>query len=224
MTGISWHRKKSRFVVLYSVKNEFTIVFKDPNSKKPEDWEDNEKINDPTDTKPEDWEKPKTIADPKAKKPEDWDDEMDGEWEAPQIDNPDYKGEWKPKQIDNPKYKGPWIHPEIDNPEYKQDSNLYLYKDIGSVGFDLWQVKSGTIFDNLLITDDAAHAKKYAEKTWKVTAEGEKKMKDKQDEVERKRAEEEEKMKKEEDSKKEEAKKDEEKEKEKEKKEEVNYL
>jgi hypothetical protein len=24
---------------------------------------------------------------------------MDGEWEAPQIDNPAFKGEWKPKQV-----------------------------------------------------------------------------------------------------------------------------
>lgn len=31
---------------------------------------------------------------------------MDGEWEPPMIDNPEYKGEWKPKQIDNPAYKG----------------------------------------------------------------------------------------------------------------------
>ena len=31
---------------------------------------------------------------------------MDGEWEPPMIDNPDYKGEWKPRQIDNPDYKG----------------------------------------------------------------------------------------------------------------------
>ena len=38
--------------------------------------------------------------------PEDWDDEMDGEWEPPMIDNPEYKGEWKPRQIDNPAYKG----------------------------------------------------------------------------------------------------------------------
>ena len=37
---------------------------------------------------------------------QDWDDEMDGEWEPPMIDNPDYKGEWKPRQIDNPDYKG----------------------------------------------------------------------------------------------------------------------
>jgi len=32
-------------------------------------------------------------------KPEDWDDEMDGEWEPPMIDNPEYKGEWKPRQV-----------------------------------------------------------------------------------------------------------------------------
>ena len=64
---------------------------KDPEAKKPEDWEDNEKIDDPEDTKPEDWDKPEHIPDPEAKKPDDWDDEMDGEWEPPMIDNPDYK-------------------------------------------------------------------------------------------------------------------------------------
>ena len=31
------------------------------------------------------------MADPDATKPEDWDDEMDGEWEPPMIDNPDFK-------------------------------------------------------------------------------------------------------------------------------------
>lgn len=78
---------------------------RDPEAKKPEDWEDKATIDDPNDTKPEDWEKPEHIADPDATKPEDWDDEMDGEWEAPMIDNPDYKGVWSPKQIDNPNYK-----------------------------------------------------------------------------------------------------------------------
>ncbi|CAB0041816.1 unnamed protein product [Trichogramma brassicae] len=35
----------------------------------------------------------------KAAKPEDWDDEMDGEWEAPMIDNPEFKeGEKKMKE------------------------------------------------------------------------------------------------------------------------------
>merc|ERR1711894_141744 len=72
-----------------------------------DDWDflPPKKIKDPEDTKPEDWEKPEHIADPDATKPEDWDDEMDGEWEPPQIDNPEFKGEWKAKQIDNPDYK-----------------------------------------------------------------------------------------------------------------------
>jgi calreticulin len=175
----------------------------DPQASKPSDWDDREKIEDETDTKPEDWDKPKTVADTNAKKPEDWDDEMDGEWEPPQIDNPDYKGDWKAKEIPNPNYKGTWVHPKIDNPEFVADSDLYLFKDLGSVGFDLWQVKSGTIFDNILITDDADHAKQYGEETWRKTAEGEKKMKDSQDEVEKKKREEEEKKQKEEDAKKE---------------------
>ncbi|CAG2163065.1 unnamed protein product, partial [Oppiella nova] len=82
---------------------------KDPEAKKPEDWDDRAKIDDESDTKPDDWEQPEYIADPDATKPEDWDDEMDGEWEPPQINNPAFKGEWKPKQIDNPAYKGPWV-------------------------------------------------------------------------------------------------------------------
>ncbi|RXG68293.1 Calreticulin, partial [Armadillidium vulgare] len=133
---------------------------KDPEAKKPEDWDDRPTIPDPEDTKPEDWEQPEHIPDPDATKPEDWDDEMDGEWEPPMIDNPDYKGEWKPKQIDNPNYKGTWVHPEIDNPEYSPDSEIYVRKDICIVGLDLWQVKSGTIFDNFLVGDDPAEAKK----------------------------------------------------------------
>jgi len=56
------------------------------------------------------------------------------------IPNPEYKGEWKPRQIDNPNYQGEWEHPKIPNPEYAEDSNLYMYKDFGNIGFDLWQV------------------------------------------------------------------------------------
>merc|ERR1712177_177011 len=47
------------------------------------------------------------------------------------------------------------------------------------------------IFDNLIITDDPAAAKKDGEDFWAVTKTGEKTMKDEQDEVERKKAEEE---------------------------------
>jgi len=157
----------------------------DPEAKKPEDWDDNETIADPADVKPEDWDKPEHIADPEAKKAEDWDDEMDGEWEAPMIDNPEYKGEWKPKQIPNPAYKGKWIHPKIANPEYSPEPLLYRYSDIGAIGFDLWQVKSGTIFDNILIGDDAAEAEAFAKETFEVTKDAEKKMKDKQEEEEK---------------------------------------
>ena len=53
-----------------------------------------------------------------------------------------FQGEWKPKQIDNPNYKGEWVHPEIDNPEYKPDDKLTVFKDIGAIGFDLWQVRT----------------------------------------------------------------------------------
>lgn len=158
---------------------------KDPSQSKPADWDDNPTIPDPSDKKPEDWDKPEHIPDPEATKPEDWDDEMDGEWEAPMIDNPEYKGEWKPKQIDNPNYKGPWVHPEIDNPEYTPDPHLYKKDEICAVGFDLWQVKSGTIFDNILLTDDLDYAKRSGEDIVKSRAVGERKMKEAQDEEEK---------------------------------------
>ncbi|KAB0795261.1 hypothetical protein PPYR_12100 [Photinus pyralis] len=160
---------------------------KDPEAKKPEDWDDRATIPDPDDTKPEDWDKPEHIADPDATKPDDWDDEMDGEWEPPQIDNPDYKGEWAPKQIDNPNYKGNWVHPEIDNPEYTPDSNLYHRGEVCAVGLDLWQVKSGTIFDDILITDDVDYAKS-AIANLKEMQDKEKAMKEEQDKAEQEAA------------------------------------
>lgn len=162
-------------------------TIKDPEAKKPEDWDDRPKIDDVDDKKPEDWDKPEFIPDPEATKPEDWDDEMDGEWEPAQINNPEYKGEWKPKQIDNPNYKGPWVHPEIPNPEYKPDPNLYLQKEVCAVGFDLWQVKSGTIFDNVLITDSETEADEVAEDILKNRIPAEKKMKEEQDTEEEKK-------------------------------------
>jgi len=168
-------------------------MIKDPEAKKPEDWDDRAKIDDAEDIKPEDFDKPEHIADPDATKPEDWDDEMDGEWEPPMIDNPEYKGEWKARQIDNPAYKGAWVHPEVENPEFNADEakDLAKYDEFCKIGLDLWQVKAGTIFDNFLITDDPVEAKKAGEEGWAVTKDAEKKMKDEQDEVERKAAEEE---------------------------------
>nr|CAH0108977.1 unnamed protein product [Daphnia galeata] len=172
-------------------------TIKDPEAKKPEDWDDRAKIDDPEDAKPADWDVPEHIADPEAKKPEDWDDEMDGEWEPAMIDNPAFKGEWKPKQIDNPAYKGVWVHPEIDNPEYAPDATIGKYDESCIIGFDLWQVKAGTIFDNVLITDDVEEAKKIGDELWTATSKAEKKMKEAQEEEERKKMEEEAKSKKE---------------------------
>jgi len=116
------------------------------------------------------------IADPEAEKPEDWDDEDDGEWEAPMIENPEFKGEWEPAMIDNTDYKGIWEAPMIDNPEYEADEALHVFPDTKFVGFELWQVKAGTIFDNILVTDDAEYARKFAEDTWGKSKEGEQAM------------------------------------------------
>jgi len=163
-------------------------TIKDPDAKKPEDWDDRAKIDDESDTKPEDWDKPEYIPDPDAKKPEDWDDEMDGEWEPPQINNPEYKGQWSPKQIDNPNYKGAWVHPEIPNPEYSPDDKLYKYDEICSIGIDVWQVKAGTIFDNILIGDDEAEADTIQNEILERIKE-EKRMKERLDEEEKKASE-----------------------------------
>lgn len=138
----------------------------DPDDKKPEDWVDDAMMDDPEDTKPEDWDQPKQIADEKAKKPDDWDTEEDGEWEAPMIDNPKYKGEWSAKRISNPAYKGVWEPKKTANPKYEADDKLYLYKEFGFIGFDLWQVKASSFFDNVIITDDVAEADKFAD-LWK---------------------------------------------------------
>ncbi|VDK39202.1 unnamed protein product [Dibothriocephalus latus] len=158
----------------------------DPNVSKPSDWVDEEQMDDPEDKKPEDWDKPKTIPDPDAKKPDDWDDLTDGEWTAPLIDNPEYKGEWSPKKIPNPAYKGEWVHPQIDNPEYHDDPELYA-RHITAVGLDLWQVKSGTIFDNFIIATDVEACNKHAQ-YWKKRFEFEKEEKAKADEEAKKKA------------------------------------
>merc|ERR1719454_1455197 len=176
---------------------------RDPDEKKPEDWVDEAEIDDPEDKKPEGHDDiPAKIADPKATKPDDWDDESDGTWEAPQIDNPDFKGEWKAKRIANPAYKGVWEAKMIDNPKYEADDKLYSYPKFSTVGIDVWQVKSGSIWDNILITDDVAYATEHAEKTWKAQKDGEKAAKEKADEEKRKKDEEERKKKEEEEKKK----------------------
>merc|ERR1712029_1235984 len=78
----------------------------------------------------------------------------------------------------------------IENPEYdaEEAKTIGKFDEVCKLGFDPWQVKAGTIFDNLMITDDPEAAKKAGEELWAVTKDAEKKMKDEQDE-ERKKAE-----------------------------------
>lgn len=164
---------------------------KDPAQSKPSDWVDEAQIDDPEDVKPEGYDDIQpTIVDPDAEKPEDWDDEDDGEWEAPTIPNPEFKGAWKPKRIPNPEYKGVWVHPEIDNPDYVEDNSIYSYKSFGTVGLDVWQVKSGSIFDNIWIGDSEEEAAAFLAETWAADKDAEKAMKDEKDAADKKAADE----------------------------------
>ena len=148
----------------------------DPTDTKPADWVDDAQIDDPEDKKPEDWDaEAATVADPEAKKPDDWDDEEDGAWEAPQIPNPKAKGPWRARRIPNPAYKGVWKARQVANPAYEADDKLYLLrKPMKAVGIDVWQVKSGSIFDNIIVGDDLAEVNALVDKTWKATKDAEK--------------------------------------------------
>jgi len=130
----------------------------DPNDKKPEDWVDSEMMDDPEDKEePADYPKAR-IPDPEANQPADWNEADDGKWEAPMIDNPAYTGPWSPKQIKNDAYKGKWVQKKIPNPDYVDNNELYKYEKFGAVGIDLWQVTAGSLFDNIIITDDIKEA------------------------------------------------------------------
>jgi len=180
----------------------------DPSDKMPADWDEREKIPDPVASKPEDWDEdatrqiidesaekpsgwlddePDMVPDPEATMPDDWDAEMDGDWEAPLIDNPactgaagcgpwsqpmienpDYKGKWYPELINNPNYKGKWKPQKINNPDYFNDEHPFRMATIGAVGIELWSMSENIYFDNILITDNVLHANKYASDTYEL--------------------------------------------------------
>jgi calreticulin len=171
----------------------------DPAQSKPADWVDEAMMVDPEDVKPAGWDDiPATVPDAEAAQPEDWDEEEDGAWEAPMVDNPEYMGPWTPKMIANPDYKGAWEHPHIANPEYFEDPKLHARaKEVTAVGFELWQVKSGTMFDDIILTDSLEEANAYAKETFWAKKEGEKAMFDAAEavRVEKEKAEREEMMK-----------------------------
>ncbi|KAI8903112.1 Calreticulin family [Gorgonomyces haynaldii] len=129
----------------------------DPDDHKPSEWDDREWIVDQEATKSLDWDERAMIPDPSATKPVEWDDEMDGSWQPPLIQNPDYQGQWQPTLMKNPKFHGHWRPAKIVNPLHRDPQEL-LQHDIQYVGFELWQVKAGTLFDNILVADSLEDA------------------------------------------------------------------
>lgn len=172
----------------------------DPTKEKPEDWDETEprKISDPSATKPEGWldSAPIMIPDPEATKPEDWDDEEDGEWEAPlvqnpacdstqggigcgkwtppTINNPAYKGKWVAPKIANPDYKGPWSPAQIPNPAYFKDDNPYSsIEPFSALAVEVWTTSAGIFFDNFLIADSLDAAFSVAQQTFAIKSKAE---------------------------------------------------
>jgi len=160
--------KKDEIKLDYDDKNEFTHlytlhlkpdnsaeVFLDQKSKWSGKLSDGWDFPGETIRDPED---PKQVPDPSASKPADWNDEDDGDWEPTMIENP------APKMIPNPEYGG----------------DVYAY-EFEALGFDLWTVNNGTIFDNVLVCDDIKYAEAFAASTWGKFKDTEKEAKEKFD-------------------------------------------
>ena len=118
------------------------------------------------------------IPDPTRRKPSDWDDKLNGEWVQPMVKNPRYKGKWVPRLIYNPRYKGEWKPPLIPNPKYAKAVDKVPFKRIRYVGFDVWQVTGGIIFDNIFVGDNILEYRQFVENTWATQHKAEKQVGD----------------------------------------------
>ncbi|EWC45165.1 calnexin-like protein [Drechslerella stenobrocha 248] len=163
----------------------------DAAASKPEDWDEDApyEIVDEEATKPEDWleNEPAQIADPTAEKPEGWVDEEDGDWIAPMVANPKcqeasgcgkwekpmktnpaYKGKWVRPQVENPAYKGVWEPRKIANPHYFEDKTPADFEPMGAIGFELWTMNNGILFDNIYIGHSIEEAEAVSKATFDV--------------------------------------------------------
>ncbi|KAL0220025.1 hypothetical protein P9112_005678 [Eukaryota sp. TZLM1-RC] len=155
-----------------SIADDFDILppktIPDPLHVRPDDWDEEEYIDDPEDLIPDDYPN-EFIPDPEAEKPEEWDEEEDGQWEAPLIKNPEYKP-FKPKRLKNPNYNGKWQEKYISNPEFEKvshlENSLYIVENIGAIGFDLWTVESGSVFDNVIVADNLDEVWDFVDNTY----------------------------------------------------------
>ncbi|KAM8763730.1 calreticulin-3 isoform 3-T3 [Rhynchonycteris naso] len=120
--------------------------------------------------KSQDWEK--HFLDASASKPSDWNSELDGDWQASVLQKPPYQDGLKPEGID----KDVWLHQKMKNTNYFTEYDLSEFENIGAIGLELWQVRSGTIFDNFLITDDEEYAENFGKATWGETKNPEREM------------------------------------------------
>jgi len=163
----------------------------DASAKKPADWGDEDEpegIPDPTAQKPDGWleGEPLKIPDARATRPDDWDDAEDGPWEPmlvdnpacsvgcgawqhPMIENPRFVGRWEAPLIDNPEYKGEWAPRQIENPSYAFDGHPALLPTIDAIGFDLWTMQGGLLFDNIIVVlGNASLARDVADRSWSL--------------------------------------------------------
>lgn len=141
------------------------------------------------DTMPKGWltHEPSHITDLTAVQPEMWQKEDDGPWEPPTIPNPLCKnapgcGPWQPPPaahtnsqcvrtaavVPNPDYKGPWKPAMVPDPFYFESKNPHAIADINAVGFELWTMNGGILFDNVVVARSLASIDKFVEQTWKV--------------------------------------------------------
>lgn len=166
----------------------------DPNAVKPEDWDEDapEWIEDDAAEMPEGWleDEPLLVEDAEAIKPLDWDDEADGDWEPPMVDNPKcqvgcgpwerpvvrneaYKGKWVPPLIENPAFKGLWTPRQIANPLFFEDEHPHNMDAIAGVGFELWTMTDEIMFDNIYVGLEKEGAFEFAESSWRIKREAE---------------------------------------------------
>ncbi|KAM6167195.1 calreticulin-3 isoform 2-T2 [Erethizon dorsatum] len=120
----------------------------------------------------QDWEK--HFLDAGTSKPSDWNSELDGDWPGPMMQKPPYQDGLKPEGID----KDIWLHEKMTSTSCLTQYDLSEFENIGAIGLELWQVRSGTIFDNFLLTDDEEYAENFGKATWGQTKGPEKEMDD----------------------------------------------
>lgn len=82
---------------------------------------------------------------------EGWNEKEDCISEVSLIHNSQYDGKWIPKAITNSVDKREWKIIQISNSEYHTNLIVHVLENMFVVGFNLWRVQVGSLFDNLII-------------------------------------------------------------------------